>query len=103
MTITITKQEPGRGPRNKLAEAELVFDHRDGILWDSHAGVLDGLKLTGITIWNSERGPFVSFPGRQYEDREGKKKNFDYVRSIERGFEKLDALKGYILQVYEAS
>jgi hypothetical protein len=45
---------------NVLAEAEVVFGPEDA------GGIFHGLKLVGFTVWNGERGRYVTLPARAF-------------------------------------
>jgi len=98
MQIVIV-QSDARAPAAKLAEAEIHFDTEP---------MLEGLKLVGFTVWQSTLGDgeYVTGPSRDYIDREGAKKYFQFLRSVEylKGQEKenpaIRALKDRVLQAY---
>lgn len=83
----IVRKANDRGPRNRVAEVELVLD-----------GALDGLRLVGLDVWRKRDGDlFVAFPGRQYE-KDGQKKTWDYLRAADRDdMRPMDRLKSAIL------
>ena len=58
-------------PAGKLADVELHFI----------AGVLEGLKLLGFTVWEGrgDNGPSVSLPSRHYEVN-GERRSFTLLR-----------------------
>lgn len=63
----------------KLAEAELAFDAADGLL--------DGLLLRGIGIWESSERPgdvTVSLPTRHFRGRDGVQRTYPLLRSQRR-------------------
>jgi hypothetical protein len=72
MTIKITPNDKGM-PVGKLAEAELHFGD----------GPLEGLKLTGFSIWERRGGSGrnVTFPARQYTVN-GERRSFALLRPI---------------------
>lgn len=64
---------------HKLAEAELAFDAADGLL--------DGLVLRGIGIWESSAHPgdvTVSLPTRHFRGRDGVQRTYPLLRSQRR-------------------
>jgi hypothetical protein len=72
MTIKITPNDKGM-PVGKLADAELHFGD----------GPLEGLKLTGFSIWERRGGSGrnVTFPSRQYTVN-GERRSFALLRPI---------------------
>jgi hypothetical protein len=72
MTIKITPNDKGNPP-GKLADAELHFTD----------GPLDGLKLTGFSIWERRGGSGrnVTFPARQYSVN-GERRSFALLRPV---------------------
>jgi hypothetical protein len=72
MTIKITPNDKGM-PVGKLADAELHFGD----------GPLEGLKLTGFSIWERRGGSGrnVTFPARQYTVN-GERRSFALLRPI---------------------
>jgi hypothetical protein len=94
MTITITDMT-GAAP-GKLAEAELHFDARDGVLC--------GLKLVGFAIWERRGGGGrnVTLPARQYAIN-GERRTFALLRP--RGVDDVhapDNIRTAILDAYQA-
>jgi len=88
MRIEFLTKNNGRGP---LADVELHFDEGD----------LEGLKITGLSLWPSRDGGgevFVTFPSRKYETKEGATKYFDYIQG-DKGA--VNALKGQIIEAYQ--
>jgi hypothetical protein len=55
MIVKIVPSDSG-APAGKLADAELLFEE----------GVLSGLRLTGFSIWQKDRGRNVTVPMRTY-------------------------------------
>lgn len=86
--MKIVMRASERGPQNKVAEGELVFDK----------GPLAGLKLVGFDVWRKQDGDlFLALPGRAYE-KDGQRKTFDYLRAQSRDeLKALDRLKGEML------
>ena len=73
------------GPRNLISEAEIFFDAEDGLL--------AGLKLTGFTLWRTEKGePSVTVPARSWGEG-GERRFFDLLRAGDGGVEALRRLK----------
>src|SRR2546427_10371955 len=72
MTVKIVPNEK-HNPPGKLADAELHFT----------AGVLEGLKLIGFSVWErrSGGGRNVTFPARQYAVN-GERRSFPLLRPI---------------------
>jgi hypothetical protein len=93
-TETITVNNPAAGaPANLLANVEILFA----------AGLLAGLRLTGIALWAAKAGDgrrFVSvtFPSRAVEGDEGTR-YFDHIRG--KG-EDIKRLKAAIVEAYRA-
>jgi hypothetical protein len=93
-TETITVSKPASGaPANLLAHVEILFT----------AGLLAGLRLTGIALWAAKAGDgrrFVSvtFPSRAVEGDEGMR-YFDHVRG--KG-EDIKRLKAAIVEAFRA-
>jgi hypothetical protein len=93
-TETITVNNPAAGaPANLLANVEILFV----------AGLLAGLRLTGIALWAAKAGDgrrFVSvtFPARQVGGDEGPR-YFDHVRG---SGEDIKRLKAAIVEAYRA-
>jgi hypothetical protein len=90
---------PGKqAPRGKLAEVTLQFTESEGPL-------LDGLELQGLEVWERRDGSgvFLTLPGRQYTDRDNKKKTYDYLRATggREHFAKIENLKALILEQYQ--
>jgi len=88
--------EKTRGPKNILAEAEVFFDAD---------GPFHGLKLSGFTVWRGEKGLFVTFPSREYQDKAGKRQFFDFLRPAdthEEGKRATWRLKDWILEQWKA-
>lgn len=46
---------------------------------------LHGMRLTGITIWEGDYGPYVTFPARENDPRGGPKaaRFFEYLRAAD--------------------
>ena len=73
------------GPKNLISEAEIFFDAEDGLL--------AGLKLTGFTLWRTEKGdPSVTFPARSWGEA-SERKFWDLLRAGDGGVEALRRLK----------
>jgi hypothetical protein len=74
MTVKIVVNDRGNPP-GKLADAELHFDEKDG--------VLDGLKLIGFAVWErrSGGGRNVTFPARSYAVN-GERRSFALLRPV---------------------
>ena len=72
MTVKIQPNDKGNPP-GKLADAELHFT----------TGPLDGLKLTGFSVWERRGGTGrnVTFPARQYSVN-GERRSFALLRPI---------------------
>ena len=61
------------GPKNLIAEAEVLFENEDGLL--------AGLKLVGFSLWRTEKGETaLTLPSRSFGGP-GEKKFFDLLRS----------------------
>jgi DNA-binding cell septation regulator SpoVG len=74
-----------------VAEVEIVFGDA--------AGVLSGMKLVGVRIWTSSKGPlFVTFPAKPGKSG----RYFDYLRPAKPGNGTATALKEAILRKWEA-
>ena len=88
-TETITVNNPAAGaPANLLANVEVLFA----------AGLLAGLRLTGIALWAARTGDgrrFVSvtFPSRAVEGDEGTR-YFDHIRGKGEDIKRLKAAIG---------
>lgn len=92
MRIEFTTRD--HGPKNLLAEAEIFFDSEDGIL--------RGTKLTGFTLWRTDKGePQLTMPARSWGDG-GERKFFDLLRSGDGGVEDLRACKASIVAAWKA-
>jgi hypothetical protein len=90
VTITINQPAPG-APAKLLANAEIGFT----------AGLLMGLRLTGIALWKAtsadgRRFVSVTFPARSVED-DGATRYYDHVRG--KG-EDIKRLKAAIVEAY---
>jgi DNA-binding cell septation regulator SpoVG len=75
-----------------VAEAEVVFG--------ADAGVVSGMKLTGITIWKSaksESGLFVSLPGKKAAQGA---RYFDFLRPATAGQGLRQAFTAAVLAAY---
>jgi hypothetical protein len=80
--------EKETGPKNLIAEAELLFENEDGFL--------AGLKLVGFSVWRTEKGETtVTFPSRSWGGP-GEKKFFDLLRAGEGG---TDAVKRFKIAI----
>lgn len=73
------------GPKNLIAEAEVFFEAEDGLL--------AGLKLTGFSLWRTEKGePSVTVPSRSWGEPKDRK-FWDFLRVGDGGTEALRRLK----------
>ena len=91
MTVVVKISPNDRGtPASKLADAELHFT----------GGDLDGLKLTGFSIWErrGSHGRSVSFPGRQYRIGD-ERRSFALLRPI-RDASAQEHVRDLILKAY---
>jgi DNA-binding cell septation regulator SpoVG len=79
-------------PERLVVEVEIVFGES--------AGILSGMKLTGLGIWRSDEGRlFVTLPARA-----GKAGRYvDYLRPVVDGTRTTKAFKEEILRHWEAS
>ena len=76
------------GPKNLIAEAEVLFESEDGLL--------AGLKLVGFSLWRNDKGEATAtMPSRSWGEP-GDKKFFDLLRAGEGGGEALRRLKAAI-------
>jgi hypothetical protein len=93
MFVRIAPPQGRSVPRGKLADAIVVFEDHDGIL--------AGTELHGFTLWEGrEQGQInVTVPGRQYKDREGADKTFNYIRGA-RSIDDVAPLKDAIIAAY---
>jgi hypothetical protein len=83
MRIEFTDKD--NGPKNLIAEAEVLFESEDGLL--------AGLKLVGFSVWRTEKGETsVTFPSRSWGGP-GEKKFFDLLRAGEGGAEAVKRFK----------
>jgi hypothetical protein len=89
MTVKIVPNDKGNPP-GKLADAELHFT----------AGVLEGLKLIGFSVWErkSGNGRNVTFPARQYSVN-GERRSFALLRPIADAAGQ-DRIRDLVLQAY---
>ena len=89
VVVKITLNEKG-APAGKLTDAELHFTE----------GVLEGLRLTGFSVWERKSGPGrnVTFPARQYQVN-GERRSFALLRPTTEG-PAGDRLRELILQAY---
>jgi hypothetical protein len=72
--MRVTFQRPGdKAPSKLLAEVTL----------HEFIDAFPSLTLGGFTIWEGNEGPWLKFPGRQYQ-KNGQTKSFDFLRG-ERG------------------
>ena len=55
------------------------------------------IKIVDIAIWNGDKGPWVAFPGRQYQSGDGKKKTARFVRPIGDDWTDLNRVQEFIL------
>jgi hypothetical protein len=92
MNSTIVKIVPNEkgNPPGKLADAELHFTD----------GVLDGLKLTGFSVWERRggNGRNVTFPARQYVVNT-ERRSFALLRPIA-DVAAQDRVRALVLQAY---
>jgi hypothetical protein len=73
------------GPKNLIAEAEILFESEDGLL--------AGLKLVGFTLWRTEKGETsITVPSRTWGEP-GDRRFFDFLRGGDGGVEALRKLK----------
>jgi DNA-binding cell septation regulator SpoVG len=79
MKVMFTAPRSG-GPQNLLAEAEIVFDSA-GPSASGQEALFDGLKLCGISVWQGDRGVFVTVPNRAF-GAGSERRYFDYLRSV---------------------
>lgn len=80
------------GPKNLIAEAEILFEEGDGLL--------AGLKLVGFSLWRSEEGEVtVTVPARSWSDGAGRR-YFDLLRAGGGGPEAVKRLKATIGDAY---
>ena len=79
-------------PNGRLADVEIFFEE----------GLLEGLKLTGISIGEhkEKKYKYVLLPSRKYRGADGYR-YFNYLRDGE-GIDSAKAFKHYLLQQYEA-
>ena len=83
---------PG-GPERLVCDAELVFDE---------VGPLEGMKLTGFTLWRSVEGePYVTFPSRSY-GAAGERRYYDFLRSVEASGATVAGVKAWILEQWRS-
>jgi hypothetical protein len=88
MRIEFNNRE--NGPKNLVAEAEIVFEAEDGLL--------AGLKLVGFSLWRNETGePGVTLPSRAFGDPGGRK-FFDLLRAGDGGGDAVRRLKTAICE-----
>jgi hypothetical protein len=79
------------GPKNLITEAEVHFT----------GGLFDGMKLTGFSLWRTDKGaPTVTLPARAWGES-GERKFFDLLRAGDGGVEAVRALKAAIVAEYE--
>jgi DNA-binding cell septation regulator SpoVG len=79
-----------KGPENLLADVEVHLD-----------GSFSGLMISGISLWRGKDGTFVTFPAREYKDKEGNRKFYDHVRSVERDLSPVKNLKQAIVEAWQ--
>jgi hypothetical protein len=89
LTVKITMNDRGNPP-GKLADAELHFG----------AGLLDGLKLIGFSVWERRTGAGrnLTFPARQYSVN-GERRSFALLRPIGDAAAQ-DVIREAILEAY---
>ena len=81
------------GPRNLIAEAEMLFEEADGLM--------AGLKLVGFSLWRTEKGELaVTVPARTFGGP-GERKFFDLLRAGEGGGDAVRRLKSAILDLHK--
>lgn len=84
--------ERTNGPERLVCEAEVHFG----------PGPLDGLKLTGFSLWRSAEGEvFVTLPSRPF-GQGGSRRYFDLIRPAGDDSGAAKRLKGWILEAYHA-
>jgi hypothetical protein len=74
-------------PEKLLANAELV-----GFIPQA-----PNIKMVDIAIWDGDKGPWVAFPGRQYQGNDGKKKTARFVRPVGEEWSDLNKLQEFII------
>jgi len=80
------------GPDRLVCEAELIFEQGSG---------LDGMKLTGFSLWRSPDGEvYVTMPSRAF-GAGSERRYFDFLRSVEGTPEAGKALKAWIVAEWE--
>lgn len=81
------------GPERLVCDADMIFDEE---------GPLEGMKLTGFTIWRSVDGEeYVTFPCRSWGGG-GERRYFDLLRSVEASGPTVSRVKGWILEQWKA-
>jgi hypothetical protein len=77
--------DKGNGPQKLISEAEIFFEAEDGLL--------AGLKLTGFSLWRTEKGePSVTLPARSWGEA-SERKFWDLLRAGDGGAEAVRRLK----------
>jgi DNA-binding cell septation regulator SpoVG len=86
----------GNAPQKLLANAQLI-----GALHPT-------LKITDVAVWQGEcngkgreDGVFVTMPGRQYTDKEGKKKTACFIKPVGEEWEGMNKLRDFILAEFD--
>jgi DNA-binding cell septation regulator SpoVG len=82
-------QRQGRSER-LVAEVETVFGE--------DTGVLSGMKLVGVCIWESDKGLFVTLPAKPGKGG----RYFEYLRPAAAGNGAAKALRDEVLRQWEA-
>jgi hypothetical protein len=81
---------PENGPKNLLAEADIVFD----------SGIMAGTRLVGFSLWRSEKGDsIVTLPSRAWGGP-GERRFFDLVRAGDGGADAVKALKAAMAEAF---
>lgn len=60
------------------------------------------IKMVDIAIWDGDKGPWVAFPGRQYQGNDGKKKTARFIRPVGEEWDDMNKLCNFILAEYKA-
>lgn len=96
ITIKIIPAE-ANGPKDKLADAELLFG--------ADCGILAGLRLIGFGVWERRGGGrHVTFPARTYSVN-GERRSFALVRprlDTAQALEETTAIRDAIIAAYAA-
>ena len=83
-------------PRNGAPEALLANAELVGFIPQA-----PNVKMVDLAIWSSEKGPWVAFPGRQYQSNDGKKKTARFVRPVGDEWGDMNKLTAFILSEFE--